>query len=389
MNDILTIMKKELTRFLTDKRMIATLFLPGILIYVMYSLMGGLLNDTLGEDEDHIPNVCTVNTSQYVYEILSSVNMNVVEMTDVQAGKDAVTQGTCDVLVVFDENFDENVMNYDVSQGKAPDVELYYNSTVTESSSAYSAVMSLLSAYEGSMVNKFDINANVDAEYDMASEEEVAAMFYSMLMPMLLLMFLFTGCMAVAPEAISGEKERGTMATLLITPVPRERIALGKIFALSIIALLSGASSTIGTILSIPKLMEGSGVDFSSAYKIGDYMMLAGVILTTLLVIITVMSIVSAYANTMKEAQMISTPLMIAVMAIGIVSVMGASSADTSLALYAIPIYNSSLCINDVFSLTPDSVGVAITCVSNIVFTVLGIFVLTRMFDSEKIMFRK
>lgn len=388
MKDIITVMKKELTRFLTDKRMLVTLFLPGILIYVMYSFMGGILGDEFSVDEDYTPKIFTVNASEVLNGMLGEMGMETVEITDIQSGKDAVAAGACDALIVFDENFDENVMKYDVSQGKAPHVEIYYNSTVAESSSAYSALIAVLNAYEGTMANKFDINADPDSVYDMASEEDVAAMFYSMLMPMLLLMFLFSGCMAVAPESISGEKERGTMATLLVTPTPRARIALGKIFALSIIALMSGASSTIGTILSIPKLMEGTGVDFSSVYKTSDYIMLAGVILTTVLVIITVMSIVSAYANTMKEAQMISTPLMIGVMAIGILSAIGVSS-EPSVFLYAIPLYNSSLCINGVFSLTPSTVGVLVTCASNIVFTALGIFILTRMFNNEKIMFRK
>lgn len=388
MKDIITVMKKELTRFLTDKRMLVTLFLPGILIYVMYSFMGGILGDEFSVDEDYTPKIFTVNASQVLNGMLGEMGMETVEITDIQSGKDAVAAGDGDALIVFDENFDENVMKYDVSQGKAPHVEIYYNSTVTESSSTYSALISVFNAYEGTMANKFDINTDPDGVYDMASEEDVAAMFYSMLMPMLLLMFLFSGCMAVAPESISGEKERGTIATLLITPIPRERIALGKISALSIIALMSGASSAIGTILSIPKLMEGTGIEFSSVYKTSDYLMLAGVILTTVLVIITIMSIVSTYANTMKEAQMISTPLMIGVMAIGVLSVIGAS-AEPSTLLYAIPLYNSSLCINGVFSLTPDTVGVLVTCALNIVYTVLGIFILTRMFDNEKIMFRK
>ncbi len=388
MKDIITVMKKELTRFLTDKRMLVTLFLPGILIYVMYSFMGSVLGDEFSVDEDYTPKIFTVNASEILNGMFGEMGMETVEITDIQSGKDAVAAGDGDALIVFDENFDENVMKYDVSQGKAPQVEIYYNSTVAESSSAYSTLVDVFNTYEGTMANKFDINADPNGVYDMEKEEDAAAMFYSTFMPMLLLMFLFSGCMAVAPESISGEKERGTMATLLITPTPRARIALGKISALSIIALMSGASSAVGTILSIPKLMEGAGIEFSSVYKTNDYLMLAGVILTTVLVIITIMSIVSTYANTMKEAQMISTPLMIGVMAIGVLSTIGVS-AEPSTLLYAIPLYNSSLCINGVFSLTPDTVGVLVTCALNIVYTVLGIFILTRMFDNEKIMFRK
>ena len=71
----------------------------------------------------------------------------------------------------------------------------------------------------------------------------------AMIMPMLMVSFLFSGSMGVAPEAIAGEKERGTMATLLVTPINRAHIAIGKILSLSVIALLSGLSSFLGVIL--------------------------------------------------------------------------------------------------------------------------------------------
>lgn len=71
----------------------------------------------------------------------------------------------------------------------------------------------------------------------------------------------------MAPESIAGEKERGTIATLLVTPMRRSSLALGKVFSLSIIALLAGCSSFIGTFAALPKMMGGelTGVD-SSVY---------------------------------------------------------------------------------------------------------------------------
>lgn len=92
------------------------------------------------------------------------------------------------------------------------------------------------------------------------------------MLPMLLMIFLFSGCMSVAPEAIAGEKERGTIATILVTPTKHSELAVGKIFALSIIALLSGASSTLGTILSLPKLMGGVETMSAAYYTAADYL---------------------------------------------------------------------------------------------------------------------
>ena len=389
MKDILTIMKKELVRFFTDKRMIVTLFLPGILIYMMYRLMGGFMGDMWSVDEDYVPSVLVANESNVVCEMLKMAGVDVKTVTDIESAKSDVTSDIADVLVIFSEDFDNSVFSYDVSLGEAPDVQVFYNSASANSSQTYTVVYSVLDAYEGSLANKFDVNRDTDINYDLASEEDMAAMFYSMLMPMLLLMMLFTGANAITPEAIAGEKERGTMATLLVTPVSRTKIALGKIFSLSVVALVSGASSAAGTLLSLPKLLEGSGVDFSSVYTVKDYAMIALVILSSVIFIITVMSIISTYANTVKEAQMFSTPLMMVAIAVGLLSATGNMESGNSLYMYFIPLYNSSLCLSEVFSLSVNVANIMISSACNIAYAGVGVFALTKMFSSEKIMFRK
>lgn len=75
---------------------------------------------------------------------------------------------------------------------------------------------------------------------------------------MLMLIFLYSGCMSIAPDSIAGEKERGTLATMLVTPMKRGNLAVGKILSLGTLALLSGLSSFIGTITSLPKMMGGA-----------------------------------------------------------------------------------------------------------------------------------
>ncbi len=387
MRDILIIMKKELVRFLTDKRMLLTLFMPGVLIYIMYSLMGGLFTDMTDVDEEYTPVIITVNPSDTVTQLLAETGAEFSSAGSVESAKTLITDGAADVLIVFSEDFDNSVLQYDVTQGKAPDVEVFYNSASTSSSNTYSTVRYVLDAYESAMSNKFDVNVSTDESYDLASEEDIAAMLYSSLLPMLLLMLLFSGTSAITPEAIAGEKERGTIATLLVTPVSRTKIALGKIFALSVIALISGASSAAGTLLALPKLFEGSGVDTSSIYGISDYVTVFLVILATVVLIVTLMSLISTYSKTIKEAQMMSAPLMMIAVAIGVLSMSGIEGGR-DVYMYLIPLYNSSMCLGDVFSLALNSTGIIVTCVSNVVYAAVGVFAMTKMFDSEKVMFR-
>ncbi len=213
--------------------------------------------------------------------------------------------------------------------------------------------------------------------------------WHTAMLPMLLLIFLYSGCIAVAPESIAGEKERGTIATMLITPIKRSDIAIGKICALALIALLSGISSAVGTILSLPKLMGGA-VDglTGDVYGVTDYLMLGVVVIATVLLLITLISIISAFAKSVKEAQTAVVPLMIVVMLIGITAMFG-TGAKTEFYYYLIPIYNNVQCMVGIFSFEFQAVNILIAIVSNLVYTLIGVWVLAKMFNSEKIVYSK
>lgn len=391
-NGILAIMRKELARFFSDKRMVVSILLPGVLIYVMYSFMGQAMGSLYGVEEDYVPTVQVVHLPDSVVGLVETgggLNLLEVDASAVAEAQSAVTDQTLDLLAVFPEDFDQAVAAYTPAGGQpAPNVELYYNAASTASQSAYMLLTSLLDGYEAQLANKFDINAG-DKIYDLATEEDTAGTYFASLMPLLLMIFLYSGCVAVAPESIAGEKERGTIATMLITPIRRGEIAIGKILALALIALLSGASSAIGTVLALPKLM-GAASDGLSAniYGVQDYLLLAAVILSTVVLLVTLISILSAFAKTVKEAQAYVMPLMILVMVLGVTAMFG-GGAKTELWYYLIPLYNSVQCMVGVFSFSTVMAGVATALAANVIYTVLGVFVLARMFNSEKIVFSR
>lgn len=386
---ILTIMKKELARFFGDRRMVAGVLLPGILIYVMYSFMGTAMGDAFGVDEDYVPSIRAAGMPASVGMLLDAAELPVEETADTAGAKAAVTAQELDLLLVFPEEFDAAVAAYEASSGApAPNVEVYYNSASTNSTFIYQSVTALLDAYEAQMVNKFDVNAGGEG-YDLATAEDTAGSFFSMMMPLLLMVFLYSGCAAVAPESIAGEKERGTIATMLITPIRRSDIALGKILALALIAMISAASSTVGTVLALPKMMGGVTDEVSAdIYGIRDYLVLAAVIFSTVLVLVTAISVISALAKTIKEAQTYVMPVMLLVMGLGITGMFG-GGASQELVRYCIPLYNSVQCMIGVFSFSVLPLGVAATVGVNAAVTLLGVFVLARMFNSEKIIFAK
>ena len=386
---ILTIFQKEFKRFFSDRRMVfTTIIMPGLIIFLMYNLMGGAIASQFTEIKK--PGVQAVHVPQSLRPALQQT----FELTEIEAdgqdeAKRAVQDKNLALLAVFPADFDSAVAVYDAQSGlPAPGVQLFYNSSETSSQQAFSAFSQVLTDYEATMTNKFDINPATDTSYDLASKQDLTGTIFSSMLPMLLLVFLFSGCMAVAPESIAGEKDRGTIATMLVTPAKRGDIALGKIFALSIIALLSGISSAAGTILSLPKLMGAAGELDGSAYTIADYVLLGVVILSTVLVLITLISIISAFAKTAKEAQTYIMPLMLVVVLVGVTAMFN-GGAQTELFWYFIPLYNTVQCMISIFSFAIVPAQLAVTVVTNLIVTALGAFVLTKMFNSEKVMFSK
>ncbi len=388
---ILTIMKKELARFFGDKRTVAGVLLPGVMIYVLYSFMGTAMGSVFGVEEDYVPSIQAVRLPQSIAALADSAGMALTEGEEagLPAAMAQVAGQELDLLAVFPEDFDQAVADYSVASGEpAPHVEVYYSSVSTASQSAYMAFTGLLDSYESLLANKFDVNAG-EGVYDLATAEESTGALFAMLMPMLLMMFLYSGCSAVAPESIAGEKERGTIATMLVTPIRRSDIAVGKILALAVITVLSGASSALGTILSLPNLMGGAAGEMNAnIYGVRDYLLLAAVILSTVLLLVTLVALLSAFAKTVKEAQTYAVPLMILVMVLGITGMFG-GGASQNLAVYAIPLYNSVQCIVGIFSFSLLGQAVALTAAVNGAATLLGVFVLTRMFNSEGIIFGK
>lgn len=389
-SNIMTIIKKEFARFFGDMRMVFTaILMPGLLIYIMYSFMGSSLTEMATVDEGYTYQISVVNMPQMFAGIKEMENLEIedVDAAEVDSEKSRIENGELDLLAVFSENFDQEVADYPsgTTSLAAPNIELYYNSSSTESGEAYQMIAGICEQTEAILANKFDICAG-ETQYDLATEEDMSAMFMGMLLPMLIMTFLFSGCLSISAESIAGEKERGTIATLLVTPMKRSQLAIGKLISLSTIGLLSGCSSFIGTMLSIPKLMGGAMGEFKIGYEITDYVWLFLVILSTTFVIVGLISVISAFAKSVKEATTATTPLMLLVVVLGLSSMMG-GGVPTELQFYLIPIYNSVQCMTGIFTMDYNVVNVVVAVVANLVFSGVLVAVLTKIFDSERIMY--
>ena len=398
-NNILTIVKKEFARFFGDKRLVfTTVIMPGLLIYVIYTFMLGGIRDTFEADKDYRAKVYVQNMPESVQPMFETLDMDITNADDfdIESVKTLIEKKKVELLVVFPPQFDSAVVNYNVTDTTqvAPNVRIYSNVANIESDNAEAFVRTMLTSYEETISNKFNINAYTEEtateKFDLATDEDFMGKIFSSMLPFMLLIFLYSGCMAVAPESISGEKERGTVATLLVTPMSRSHLAFGKIISLSFIALISGLSSFLGVMLSLPEFI-GSEIEGLSTniYTTSDYLLILGIILSTVLVMISLISIISAYAKTVKEAATLVLPLMIVVMMVGLTSMIGGGEPQTALSWYLIPIYNSVQAMTGVFSFNYSLINVGVTIVINIIYAGTFSYILAKMFNSEKIMFSK
>ena len=406
-SNTLTIIKKEFARFFGDRQLFFTaVIMPGLLIYIVYSLMGNGINKMVTEGANEVVTMRVENMPPSMAPLLQSIDSNLVVVeqpfTDEEIAQLEDKELNA-VLLRFPADFESRIRpdysEYSESpETRAlPNVEMYYNSTNNASSRVYMIVTTVLSNYG----RPFTVNVPQTPEqhFDQASDESIGAMIWGKILPMLIMMMLFSGVMAIAPSSIAGEKERGTIATLLVTPMRRNDLALGKIVSLSGIALLSGISSFIGIALSLPKMIQPEGSSdmgmntpdasiFAFHYTTNDYVALLLVIIASVLIMASAVSLLSALAKDVKNAGTMVTPFMLVVMLAGLMP-MFQEGATESMLLYIVPFYNSIEVMTAIFSHEMQWVPLAITLASNVVYTGIAVWAMTRLFNSEKVMFSR
>ena len=385
MKNAFIIMRKEFARFFKDPRLVlGTLILPGLLIFFVYTLLGSVFYE---KEPSYTLKIVNPSASfAALFEEQDAYTLEEAEASQVEAIKGEIKEGKTDLLIVFPENFDAILVGGAYAppgEESSPNVEVWYDSAQMRSATAYNTVAGLLDTLEDMVSSRFDVNLSGGG--DLSTKAEAEASYYAMLLPFLVLTFLFSGCLGIAPESIAGEKERGTIATLLVTPIRRSELVIGKICSLSVLSALSAISSFIGTFLAMPKLMGGNIGDMFAAYTAGDYLALFAVMLSAVLLLVCIISILSAYAKSVKEATAFAMPVMVVVMLLGLSSMIFGTVKNP--AAFLIPAYNCVQMMSQIFSRALSPVCLVITLASNAVYIGLLVFALTKMFKSEKCMF--
>ena len=392
MRNIITIFLKELKRVFTDRRMLISLFLPGVLIYAVYSIMGSIMtNAILGSSTKDTtfevvytnnyssdPNKIKPQLITYLESAVSNsennnkVNAQPIETKDVDSYKEQLRDNKIHLVVAFTENFEDKL----AIEGTTNNINIFYNGDSNASSDLYNFVSQIVSA----AYTKYSVNEGGLVAANVGDKDVMTMKIVSMIIPMVTISILFSTIIAICPEAIAGEKERGTLASLLLTPIKRSEFVAGKVLSLSTIAIASGTVSFIGLIASLPKLMGGLNlISFTPLEGI----LLFFLVVSVLLLFVGIGVFISSLANTVKEAAGYLSPIMIIFMLFGMApSLFGFDQWYLSF----IPILNVCCSINAILvGSTSLPLTFGITVASNVLYTALLMFGVTKLFNQERV----
>ena len=145
-----------------------------------------------------------------------------------------------------------------------------------------------------------------------------------------------------------------------------------------------------GIALSLPKMIQAdaAGIELGLHYTTSDYVVLLVIILATVLIMASVVSILSALSKDVKNAGTMIVPFMLVVMFCGLMP-MFQNGTPESLVAYLIPFYNSIQVMTATFAHEMTWMPVIVTLAANVLYTGIAVWVLTRLFNSEKVMFSK
>ncbi len=404
MRNIWTIFRKELYRVFSDRRLILMIFiLPGVSIFAMYWLIGTLIHNqmeavrehTIVIYEEHMPATVRANLESLA-DLDDPITFSFLddETYDLATLKDLVREGDIDIALVFEADFEAKIDDYHIDD--PPVVDILHNYGRQHSSFAYNTVSSVLETYRSDkLLDRLEnpdhalIFASVYHADDIVDERRIAGQGLAMLLPFLTIIFLFSAAMSIGPDSIAGEKERGTVATLLITPIKRSEIAIGKVVSLGLLTLASAISSFIGIVLSLPRLMQAdtNNIDYA-IYGVAEMLLILFTLMATVLIIVGLIAVISAYARTIKEASMLIMPFYLVTMIIGIMSSFGTEPSQ-SLWVHFIPIYGAVNFLNGVFVFDYAVANFVVVVATSVLYTTAFVVLLTRLFNSEKVMFQK
>ena len=228
-------------------------------------------------------------------------------------------------------------------------------------------------------------------ENEVKVGETKSSEFLVQLLPYFIVIWAFFGAMSSSSDLVSGEKERQTLETLLISPAPRNQIAIGKLMALiaasltaTTMALLSMFALSMLKIDILKKLFEnGLGL------TLGGFFVIVITLVPTCALFGSILLAISSYAKNTRECQTyLSQASMFVTLPAAFSQFIGLTDFAQSKVVYTIPILSTANVIRNALMGKYDPVGIAITISVGVILASLAIWYSVKLFNRESILSR-
>ncbi len=396
MNIIFSIFKKELTDVLRDRRTL--FFMIAMPVIVMPLIFIGSLKFQEYQNkksEEKILNIALVNESGETKirdYILNQKGVNLIEDIDADSLEAGIKSDSLQGGLYIGKNFLNNI-----STNQMGAVEIYYKSSDLMSK-AKKRINNALDQYKNEVVAgrllRFDIDKNLleplqIIDKDMSTKKETIGKALGGLVPYMLVIFIFLGAMYPAIDLGAGEKERGSLETLLSSPATKFEITVGKLMVVSLTGLVSGLISVVGItapmyfIDNIPDQIKSTVLEIISPFMIISVIFL---MIPIAIFFASMLLSISFYARSFKEAQSLMGPLNIIIIVPLMLTLVPGIEIDHITAL--IPLINVGLLTKEILAGSVEPIYFIETLSSLLFFAAIGIRFSVYWFNKENTIFR-
>jgi len=393
--------RKELLETLRDRRTIMSMIIVPMLVmpmlmYGMTSISMKMVKKAQGERVS-VMLLGAENAPTLAEALRKNPNFDIVPPGEDYAQR--IEEKKLRAAVEFPPNFENRLAAGETS----PDltVKLYHYEGELRSTFALRTLESALRDYHDRVVkNRLAerqlppeiLEPFATLEQNVASEQKVSGALLGGIIPYIIVLLAFTGAMYPAIDLTAGEKERGTMETILASPVSRSALTAVKFFTV----LTAPVTTTVLSLLSVGATMRlssktgqalGAGQDmFKLAVGLKGALAVICLVVPMAVMFSAVLLGIALLAKSYKEAQSYVSPMMIIVILPAVTALLPGVELDTRLAL--VPIANVTLVSKEILSGTWHWRLIAISLAASTGYALVALMIAARTFQRESVLFR-
>ncbi len=391
--------RKELTDSLRDRRTVISMIAVPILVMPLFTIGLGVVSALLfGRAMLQVPTVMILGGQQSP-QVLAALHA----LPDVKLvpGRPDYAEEISDkqirAAVQVPPNFDAAV-----ERGDAAAVRIYMYQGELKSGFAASRMQKFFTDYRSRIVAERLQERSLPAklaepfsiqEQNVAPPEKVSGALIGGLIPYFVILLCLTGAMYPAIDLTAGEKERGTIETILCSPVSRIHLVLGKFFMVLTASLFTGLLAILSmgmTFLAGTKILQSfspaSGWELHLAISPKAVAWVFVMIVPLAVLLSAALLTIALFAKSYKEAQSYLSPLTIFVILPAIVSVLPGVEMNAGLAL--IPVLSTSLISKEIVAGTYHWNYIALIFASSCIYAALALAAAIKLFQREDVLFR-